>query len=384
MAGFGSKLKGALNSAREKVNDNKLMSPIKNADLLSAYSANQLVFGQFKIALGREDWWLPKAGETEAEQKEEVTALLERIWGEDYDPQFTRGSVASTFNFTILYLVCLLDIPSDKDKFMKSLNWAMQESSIENIYDFFGFFIIFGDADSMIEGSLKEYLPNYVSKNFPGTSIDSILEEVDEKYARYEELQGDGEESEYFTTLVANMNIVDLEAGSEPRIEGSRYLEDYAPERMGEKFIKYLVYLGKSLKPDTSEKYLHIWFCEDGILICNSINNGIPPHWISRDEINSFVFGLAYDALSVNGVNSYESYKLFMYSNFKGNQPGILYKYLGDSREKAFIEVQAIKNDLLIPISEYYDVEWTDEVIDESSHYTRTTTTTTTTTFFSW
>lgn len=155
----------------------------------------------------------------------------------------------------------------------------------------------------------------------------------------------------------------------------------YSPERLEEEYLSPLFNLHPSLKPDTKQQYMHWLFCTKGVLLVPDKNNRSKPIWIPSKKIHQLVFGLAYDALTENGIAKYESYKLFMYTKLEGQEPSILYQYLGNNREKAFISLTEFENGAFSVLEDFYPVDWTEEIIDESSHYTRTTTTTT---YWTW
>ena len=100
------------------------------------------------------------------------------------------------------------------------------------------------------------------------------------------------------------------------------------------------------------------------------------------DQVTSITFGLAYDALTSDGVTKYESYKMFMFFETNDGASHILYQYLSDKQAEAKRQIIKFQNETLPILDSVYNADWTEEVIDEPSHYV--TRTTTTTTFFTW
>ena len=97
--------------------------------------------------------------------------------------------------------------------------------------------------------------------------------------------------------------------------------------------------------------------------------------------IRKIVFGYAYDALVTDGVTKYENHKIYMIFNYSNGDRRVGYQYIGSNKDYAISEIDATQDRLEL-LSDSYNVSWSDEVIDESSHYR--TTTTTTTTYFAW
>jgi hypothetical protein len=70
-----------------------------------------------------------------------------------------------------------------------------------------------------------------------------------------------------------------------------------------------------------------------------------------------------------------------MYIDTADGATNILYKYLGDTQTEAKKEIISFQQDTLPLIGCVYNADWTEEIIDESSHYV---TRTTTTTYWTW
>lgn len=369
MAKWGEKLKGAVSGAREKISDHRSSSRLRNADLCLYNDAWKIVYPEFEKAIGRVDWHKPAPGASESDFQQEVSLYLQRIWPEDYEPEELEGSVAAIFNFTIIYLVCILNLECSKEKFKKTLDYAIRQSSLEDLW---AYFVVAPFVDTPHEENLKVFLPKYLKSNFPDLSPDTFLNTIEKRLGQLQKLQDSDVPLLFHSKGIRNSTV---EAGSGPQGSLLRYIEMYTPEFLGKRYISPLFNLHPSLKPNTNQQYVHWLFCEDGALLVPASNNRKSPIWIPGKGFEQLLFGIAYDALTENGVAKYENYKLFMYSQVRGRESSILYQYLGSNREKAFIALQEFQNDSFPLLADYFPVDWTEEVIDQSSHYTRTTTT---------
>jgi hypothetical protein len=369
MAKFGEKIKGAMTGARDKFSDYQTFSRFKGADLLSYNDAWRLVYPEFEKAIGRKNWSKPTENQSFSEYKEEISNYLKRIWPNDYDPREIEGSVAAIFNLTLIYLVCFLNLECNKEKFVRSLEWAIGQASMEDLWAYFTA-NIFGD--NPVAENLRVLVPKYVKSSFPDLAPGLFINSVDQKLSRLQSLQSSDIPLLYHSEGLANSTI---EEGSGPQGSLLRYIEMYAPEFLSKRYIAPIFHLHSSLKPNTNQEYVHWLFCDSGVLIVPARNNRKKPVWLPSKSFQQLLFGIAYDALTENGVAQYENYKLFMYSEVNGSDSSILYQYLGSNSEKANIKLQDFHNGPFELLAEYFPVDYTEEVIDQSSHYTRTTTT---------
>jgi hypothetical protein len=375
---FSERVKGAVSAAKTKYNDSRTNSRLKNADLCLYSDAWRVVYPEFESLIGRKEWSRPAPGTSQEDFKAEISEILSRIWPDDYDPEFLSGSVCAIFNFTILYFVCSLDLDTTEAKFMNTLNRALQESSIEDIYPYFEREIW---ADNPAEKNLSQLIPTYVKRHFPKLPISAAMSEVQAKLDLRSQLNQLKSAGEFPIFLSEGLRGSSIEAGSGPNANLARYIEYYSPEHMAEEGITFMYYMHQSLKPNPNQAQRHWLFCSNGILIVPDKNNGYVPSWIPIDDVNSILFGLAYDALTENNVTKYETYKLFMYIDTADGATNILYKYLGDTQTEAKKEIISFQQDTLPLIGSVYNADWTEEIIDESSHYV---TRTTTTTYWTW
>lgn len=376
--GFADKLKGAVSAAKTKYNDSRFHSRLKNADLCLYSEAWKIVYPEFQTLLGREKWSTAALGASPEEFKAEVNEMLARIWPDDYEPNIYSGSVCAIYNFTILYFVCSLDIAASESKFMNTLNRALKESSIEDIYPYFEREIW---PDNPAEKNLSQLIPIYMKRHFPHLPASAAMKEVQAKIDMRTELHRLKSQGEFPLFLSEGLRGSYVESGSGPKANMARYIEYYTPERMSEFGITYMYYLHSSLKPNPNQAQRHWIFCDDGILIVPDKNNQSIPSWIPVDEVNTILFGLAYDALIQDNITKYENYKLFMYIDTADGATNIFYKYIGSSESEARKELIKFQKDTLPLIASVYNADWTEEVIDESSHYV---TRTTTTTYWTW
>lgn len=400
---FGDKFKEAISGAKTKYNDARFTSKLRNAELSLSDDACTLVFGEFKSAIGREKWAIPSPGMTNEEFKAEISELLARIWPDDFDLDSFQGSISATFNFVILYFVCHLDLPCSEAKFMNTLNKAMQESSVEDVQKFFDddqfddeiFGVPKYDSSMTEEAWLEKYLnegpfvvsnlteliPKYAGEHFPKLPMTSVLAEAQDKIQISKSITEKFLQDEP-TLMYGGLRYATMDEGSGPKANMARYVEYYAPHLIEETELLILYYLHRNLKPDPKQLKSHWVFCESGILIVPTKNLARIPDWVPVDQVESLTFGLAYDALTSDGVTKYESYELFMFFETADGASHILYQFLSDKQAEAKRQIIKFQKDTLPLLASVYDVNWTDEVIDESSHYV--TRTTTTTTFWSW
>ena len=381
--GIGDRFKKAIGDVVKQNQNSQTLKNLQDPGLIGHGKALELVIMELNSAFGRQKWWQPAPGQSEGSHKEETERVLNVIWGERFKPEKLEGPTASCFIFSVLCLVCQLDISVPKEKFFSNLDYAIGESVLEDINFFFEEFIFFDlEPSGYLQYGLEKLLPTYVAKNYPDHSFRSRAELIEKKKKMYESTIGTHVLESESMPLFAILGSLVIGEGSGPQTLLVKALENFDPERLTEDFVANLYYVHSSLKPDPKQKYMHAIFCKDGILMTETENHSRPPSWIPKSEVKSLMFGLAHDALTVNGNARYEYYKLFIYMNFKNRKARILYQTVGKDRQTAFIAVQEFKREQMPEISNYYDVDWTDEVIDESSHYTRSTTTTTT--YWSW
>lgn len=376
--GLADRFKGAVSAAKTKYNDSRSHSRLKNAELCLYSEAWKIVYPEFESLLGREKWSTAAQGASQEEFKAEVTEMLERIWPDDYEPNIYSGSVCAIFNFTILYFVCNLDIDASEAKFMNTLNRALKESSIEDIYPYFEREIW---PDNPAVKNLSQLIPIYMKRHFPHLPVSAAMAEVQSKIDKRTELHNLKSRGEFPLFLSEGLRGSYLEFGSGPKANMARYIEYYSPERMSESALTFMYYWHQSLKPDPKQTQRHWIFCNDGILIIPDKNHQNAPSWIPVDDVYAILFGLAYDALTQDNITKYENYKLFMYIDTADGATNILYKYIGSSESEARKELIKFQKDTMPLIATVYNADWTEEVIDESSHYV---TRTTTTTYWTW
>lgn len=400
---FGDKIKGAISGAKIKYNDSRFTSKLKHGDLGLSEEACKLVFEEFKSALGRDKWAIPLPGMSTEDFKGEISDLLSRIWPDDYDPEMYQGSISAVFNFVVLYFVCHLDLPCSEAKFMNTLNRGIQESSVEDVQTFFDddqfSDEIFGvpkyessmTEDEWIEkytnqgpyivSNLSELIPNYASVHFPKLPMSQVLSEAQQKIAVSKSIIDKFMQDEN-TLMYSGLRYGTMDQATGPKANMARYVEYYSPELMTETDLYILHYVHRNLKPDPKQIQSHWVFCETGILIVPTKNFSRKPDWIPSDQVESITFGLAYDALTSDGVTKYERYELFMFFETSDGASHILYQYLSDKQAEAKRQINKFQKETIPLLASVYDVDWTDEIIDESSHYV--TRTTSTVTYWSW
>ena len=286
---------------------------------------------------------------------------------------------------------------------MNTLNKGLQESSNEDVLKFFEDDQFDNDVfgvpkleSSMSEevwmekylnegpfvvSNLTELIPQYAGEHFPKLPMTTVLSEAQEKLSLNRTLTEKLLQDES-TLMNSSLRYKTMDAGNGPSANMARYVEYYAPHLIAEADLVILHYMHQNLKPDPKQLQSHWVFCDTGILIVPVKNLARTPDWISPDQVTSITFGLAYDALTSDGVTKYESYKMFMFFETNDGASHILYQYLSDKQAEAKRQIIKFQNETLPILDSVYNADWTEEVIDESSHYV--TRTTTTTTFFTW
>jgi len=365
MAKFAERLKGAFEGARDKIQDVRTLSKVKGAELCGLEQAEAIIHTQLSKLFGREDFFVAGSNQSEAEYKEQIQQILSRLWPDDYDPDISIGSISSYFNFLLMRLACGLDARVPEEKFFATLKCAVEESTFRDLWLWFG-----EDSEKVWFGSLRTRLPEYLARHYPNSG-NSIVNEITQRLQRRKRFDS----SENSEGLIYNVfSSIILEDANEYKVPIATYIEYFYPELVEHEYVAILYNLHPSLKPNTNQRYAHWIFTDAGIVIIPDRNRGDRPYWIPRENVESITFGVAYDALSENGVYKYQNWKILMYGKFGSGNPTVLYQYKSSSKQDAFMKIHDFRNEIIPHIADYYDVYWTDEVMDDSSHYTRTTT----------
>jgi hypothetical protein len=375
MAKFRDKIQNAVVSAKAKVQDFQVSSHLQKADLCSHDDALELVDGEFQKLFGRENWTESSASQTEEEYKLQIQEVVERVWGEKYKPDQYVGSVAAVFNFLVIYLICRENLQVNSARFFESLEWAVQEASMEDVNAFFDTPIFEKYPQT---NNLQGLLYGYCEKHFPKQSTEQISEKIKDKFINFLNLEELGEESGvlYFSSGLRNSFI---EAGSGPRANLIRYMEYYEPLFIDEPYLAPIFSLSRSLDFVKNERREHWIFTPEYLFIFPDMNNKQGVNMILREHVERIVCGFAMTGIVKDGVTTSSSYYLFLSLEDVDGSERLRYYYLDGNEHQARRAARKFVEDKASVIGDYWEIEWSDEVIDEFQHYRTTTTTTYTT-----
>lgn len=377
--GFKDKIQIAMLESKKKSQDKRLQSILKGADLCLYSEAWRIVYPEIELILGRSDWSEPAIGQSMEEFKDELRGFISRVWGESYNPRMYTGSVATIFNLTIIYFICRHELVVKEDTFFVALDWALEESSMQDIEAYFSAGIF---SDSHKSDNLSILLPAYCAKFFPDRGIEEHILIVTTKLENLADLHEKGENSNllFFSSGLRNSNI---KAGSGPQANLVRYLEYYDALFLDEEYLAPLFNMSHSL--DYVEKSVdeHWLFCSERILIFSEKNyeNGISSI-ISQDDVDQITFGYAMTGITKDGKITSAAYKMYMSIALRDGSSILRFQYLGATESEAKRVASERIDDYLEVIGNSWECEWSDEVIDEFDHYETTTTTTTTYTYW--
>lgn len=375
MAKFRDKIQNAVVNAKTKVQDFQISSHLQKADLCSHEEAIELVDGEFQKLFGRENWTEPASSQTAEEYKLQVQGVIERVWGEKYKADQYLGSVAAVFNFLVIYLICREDLAVDQEKFFESLEWAVQEASMDDINVFFDTAIFKNNPQT---NNLQGLLYPYCERRFPNNSTETISQNIEKKFSDFLYLEDLGEDSGalYFYSALRSLYI---EAGAGPRANLLRYMEYYDPLYIDEPLLEILLYLSKHLDHVKNERREHWIFTPEYLFIFPDINNKQGFEIIAREEVERIVCGFAMTGVVKDGVTLSSIYYIFLSLEGTDGSEKLRFSFLnGDEHQARRAARKFIENEAAT-IGDYWKIEWSDEVIDNFKHYRTTTTTTYTT-----
>jgi hypothetical protein len=378
MSKFFDNLKNGLNEKKSNQKFSKSLKRLMAMDLEASHEARRMVIAEVKDTVPGADISAESAGVTKHEFMKACREVIAGYWdSQNYSPEAMTGSVAANFNFLLLRCICKIDEPVDAEKFVKTLDWAISQSGLEDFETWYK------EAKDGKEAHLfPEAILRYAKKHLPRVLIESRIKLVEAKVAKLVELKASHKRAKnlvYFVQGLRNSNISSNK--SYPSANLSRYIEYYNPDLIEKKYLAPFYLIHRSLKPNSNQVYENFLFCEEGIIVAPDSNFGNPCVWIAKDKIRKIVCGYAYDALVTDGVTKYQSHKIYMIISYTNGNQKIGYQYIGSDKESAISGIDSTQDSIEL-LSDDYNIEWSDEVIDESSHYK--TTTTTTTTYFAW
>jgi hypothetical protein len=377
MGSFKNKVQGAITGAKHKIQDSKFNSKLKNADLCSYYEAWKIVYPEFEEIIGRSNWSEPAPDQDSESYRLQISDLVSRTWGDKYDPKKFIGSISAIFNLTIIFFICRHELEVKSETFLSSLDWALAESSMDDINAYFNSEIF---VDSPQAENLSILLPRYMKKFLPGEDLDSRMQIVQSKLEYLADLHILGKEQNLIFWSEGLRGSF-LDKGSGPRANVVRHLEYYDHLFLDEKYVAPIFYLSHTLRPDESLPSEHWLFCQDGIIIMEKHNNEKECSYFTKDSISQITFGQAVWGKITDGRITYADYKISMYIEFNDGSSIVRFEDISSDNDE-FLEIFGNKVESKISqIAEYYPVTIADEIYEDFDTYVTTTTTTTTYTY---
>lgn len=377
MGRLKNKMQGAITSTKHKIQDSKFNSKLKNADLCSYSDAWKIVYPGFEEIIGRSNWAEPAPDQDSESYRAQINDLLSRVWGDNYDSTKFIGSVAAIFNLTVIFFICRYELEVKSETFLSALDWALAESSMDDIDVYFNSEIF---SDSPKAENLSILLPRYMKNSLSGEDSESRMQIVQNKLDYLTNLQTLGQEHNLIFWSEGLRNSF-LDKGSGPKANVVRLLEYYDHLFLDEKYIAPIYFLRQTLRPDESLPSEHWLFCQDGILIMESLNNEKKCSHISLDSVNQITFGQAVWGKITDGRITYAYYKIFMSIELNNGSNITRFQDISSNNDE-FLEIFENKvKDYISPIEGYYPVTIADETYEDFDTYVTTTTTTTTYTY---
>ena len=378
MSKFFENIKSGINEKKTNHKFSKSLKRLRAMELSTAYSAHRLVLAEVKETVPGAGTSAEASGVPKHEFMKACEEVIAGYWeSENYSPEGMTGSIAAQFNFFLIRIICKIDEPVDAEKFLLTLDWAIAQGGLED------FEIWCKEAKDGKEANLfPETITRYAKKHLPRVLIELRIKQVEAKLAKLAELKASNKSSKSVVYFIDGLRKSTISGTKNyPSANLSRFIEYYNPELMDKTYIAPFFGIHRSLKPDANQFNDNFLFCKEGIIVTPDSNYGAPCTWVARNKIKKIVCGYAYDALVTDGVTKYENHKIYMILKYSNGEQGVGYQYIGSNREQAISQIDATQDRIEI-LSDSYNIEWSDEVIDESSHYK--TTTTTTTTYFAW
>ena len=377
MGNLKNKVQGAITGAKHKIQDSKFNSKLKNADLCNYSDAWKIVYPEFEEIIGRSNWSEPAPDQDSDSYRSQIKALVSRVWGDNYDPTKFIGSIAAIFNLTVIFFICRQELEVESETFLSALDWALAESSMEDINFYYNSEIF---SDSPKEENLSILLPRYMKNFFPGEDLDSRMTIVQNKLDNLTKLQILGQEQNLIFWSEGLRGSF-LDKGSGPRANIVRHLEYYDHLFLDERYVAPIFSLSQTLRPDESLPSEHWLFCQDGIIILEDPNNEKECSYITKDSVSQITFGQAAWGKITDGRITYAYFKISMSIELNDGSTIIRFEYISDDNDE-FLEILKNKYESTISqIAEYFPVTIADEIYEDFDTYVTTTTTTTTYTY---
>jgi hypothetical protein len=146
----------------------------------------------------------------------------------------------------------------------------------------------------------------------------------------------------------------------------------HEPLFLDEVYVGPLFNLDSSLKHVSGAAQEHWLFCQERILILPEKNDQSGILIISKEEVRKITFGYAMIGATRDGNIVSSIYKMYMKVKFDSGLAITKFKYLGTQQHDAKREAEQYRDGILELIADHWKVEWSDDIIDEFTHYTTT------------
>ena len=290
-----------------------------------------------------------------------------------------RGSIYVSFLKNVLDFLDQTETAIDPDLYEEILTIMVREASGYDIAYYFGS----GSTTNIYSSCIR-----YKNELFPEVFFPKLEETAEAKFQNYRKLQNLNEKSDSKTIAAVlgrdtigsgrTMDLFDYtnyswSKGVVGMASVPRIIEYYLPSKI---LRKNVVYSLRNLSVDMKQAGdVHWYFCEDGILQLDLVQD-TRPRWIPISYINKLTFGEGYNGLVKDGVTQFENFFLYMTVETAFKDEFTLFKFLNSDRKKAVNKLTSLLNDTLPDLADFYSIEISDYVYDESKHYKTTYTTT--------
>ena len=288
-----------------------------------------------------------------------------------------RGSIYVSFLSNILEFLDQTETEIDQDMYEEILTIMVKEASGFDIALYFGS----GSTANIYDSHIR-----YKSEHFPNVFFPKLEETAEAKFQNYRKLSNEKSDSKTIAAALGRdtigsgrtMDLFDYtnyswSKGVVGMASVPRIIEYYLPSKI---LRKNVVYSLRNLSVDMKQAGdVHWYFCEDGILQLDLVQD-TRPRWIPISYINKLTFGEGYNGLVKDGVTQFENFFLYMTVETAFKDEFTLFKFLNSDRKKAVSKLTNLLNDTLPDLADFYSIEISDYVYDESKHYKTTYTTT--------
>ena len=290
-----------------------------------------------------------------------------------------RGSIYVSFLKNVLDFLDQTETAIDPDLYEEILTIMVREASGYDIAYYFGS----GSTTNIYSSCIR-----YKNELFPEVFFPKLEETAEAKFQNYRKLQNLNEKSDSKTIAAVlgrdtigsgrTMDLFDYtnyswSKGVVGMASVPRIIEYYLPSKI---LRKNVVYSLRNLSVDMKQTgEVHWHFCEDGVLQLDLVQDA-RPRWIPISNFNKLTFGEGYNGLVKDGVTQFENFFLYMTVETAFKDEFTLFKFLNSDRKKAVSKLTNLLNDTLPDLADFYSIEISDYVYDESKHYKTTYTTT--------